>query len=297
VAARTPLIPLDLDGGTGHPVRLKAEFLQPIGAFKIRGAWTAIRRLPPEVRAKGVVTSSSGNHGLGVAWAAHRFGIPAVVVMAQNATTVKVDGVRRLGARVVFAGAIRGPEQDAEARRIAAGGMTLIPPFDHPDVIAGQATCALEILQDWPETAAIVVPTGGGGLLAGTCSAAHALGRALRIVAVEPAGVPKLSAAFSAGGPVALEHGTSIADGLLTRSVGAMTWPIIREYVREVVSVGDADIRAAMAWLGRHGIRVEPSGAITTAAVLAGHIRLTGPTVLISTGGNVDPARYAELVA
>lgn len=278
-------------------MRLKAEYLQPIGAFKIRGAWTAIRRLPPDIRTRGVVTSSSGNHGLGVAWAARRFEVPATVVMAEDASRVKVDGVRRLGAEVVFAGATRGPEQDVEARRLADEGRSLIPAYDHPDVIAGQATCAMECLLDWPEVQTIVVPAGGGGLLAGTCAAVRALDREVRIVAAEPAAIPKLSSAFAAGKPVTLPGGISIADGLLTRSVGALTWPIIRETMPEVVSVTDADLKVALAWLGRAGFRVEPSGAMTTAAVLSGLVTLSGPTVLVSTGGNIDPARYAELVA
>jgi threonine dehydratase len=297
VSLRTPLIPLPLPGTNGQ-VRLKAEQLQPIHAFKIRGAWTAIRRLDPAVRQTGVVTSSSGNHGLGVAYAAQRLGVRAVVVMPESAPAIKANGIRALGAEVVLAGKIRSAEQTVEAERIARDeGMTLIPPYDHRDVIAGQGTVAMEILEQWPEVETIVVPVGGGGLLAGTCAAVRALARTTRVIAVEPAGIPKLSAAVTAGKPTILTGGTSLADGLLTMSVGSLTWPLIHETLDHVVAVTDAELRSAVRWLGDHDLRVEPSGSATTAAILAGKIPVTGPTVVICTGSNVDPARYQELVA
>ena len=297
IAVRTPLIPLALHEIFPHEVRLKAEHLQPIGAFKLRGAWTAVRRLSAEARARGVVTSSSGNHGLGIAYSAQQHGIRAVIVMPENAPTIKVDGVRRMGGEVVLIGKVRGPEQTAEAERLAAGGLALIPPFDHPDVMAGQASCAIEILEEWPEVRTIVSPVGGGGLLAGTCAAVRALRDDVNIVAVEPASIPKLSRALAANTPVTLDPGTSLADGLLTRSVGDLTWPIIRDMVRDVVAVTDPEIREALRWLGSLGHRVEPSGAVTTAAMLSGKISPVGPTALICSGGNVDPERYAELMA
>lgn len=295
IANRTPLLDLP---GFSHPVRLKAEHLQPIGAFKIRGAWTALRRLPADVRARGVVTSSSGNHGLGLAFAAARLGIRAVVVMPENVPLLKQEGIAKSGGEVRLVGAIRGPEQYATAEALARDeGLTLIPPFDHPDVIAGQATVAREILEDWPEVTTIISPIGGGGLLAGTCLAIRVSGRAIRIVAVEPDNIPKLSRALQAGAPVSLPPGTSLADGLLTRSVGDLTWPIIRDQVAEVVSVTDEEIQGAMRRLDGLGIRAEPSGAVTTAAVLSGRVTLSGPTAVICTGGNVDPSRYSNLVA
>ncbi len=299
VAVRTPLIPLDGFPGILHPVRLKAEFQQPIGAFKIRGAWTAIHRLPANARARGVVTASSGNHGLGVAFAAHRLGIRAVVVAPESITGVKARGIEQLGAELLLVGPRRGPEQMAAAIRVAAQeGLTVIPPFDHADVIAGQGTCGLEILEDWPEVTMIVVPVGGGGLLAGICSAVRALRPDVRVVAVEPSDIPKLSAAFAAGGPVTLgDEGSSLADGLLTRAVGDLAWPVICDTVHDVVAVTDAEIAAALRWLGHRSLRVEPSGAVTTAALLGGKVHPAGPAVVVSSGGNVDPARYAELVA
>ncbi len=296
IATPTPLIPLPAP--RGQAVRLKAEYQQPIGAFKIRGAWTAVRRLPDTRRASGVVTTSSGNHGLGIAFAAQRHGIPAVVVMPGNAPARKVDGVRALGAEVRLVGERRSPEQDAAAEAVATErGMTLIHPYDHPDVVAGQSTCAQEVLADWPEVGTLVVPVGGGGLLAGSCCAVRAFAPDVRVIAVEPAGIPKLSQALQASRPVLVDQGSSLADGLLTRSVGTLTLPLIAPTVAQVVAVSDAEIREAMRWLAAQGIRVEPSGAVTTAALLAGLLPEDGALALIATGGNIDAARYEELTA
>ena len=297
VGERTPLIRLPFEGLAGE-VRLKAEHLQPIGAFKIRGAWTALRRLSDEARGRGVVTSSSGNHGLGIAFAARRLGVRAVVVMPESAAGVKIDGVRKLGAEVVLAGKTRGPEQTVAAERfVTEESLTMIPPYDHADVIAGQGTVGLEILEQWPEVRTILVPIGGGGLLAGICSAVRATGAEVQVIAVEPAAIPKLSAAIAAGQPATLPVGASLADGLLTMSVGKVTWPLIRETVHAVASVTDDEIRAAVRWLNSAGLRVEPSGSVTTAAILSGKHVVTGPTVVVCSGGNVDAARYEELIA
>ena len=296
VGERTPLIHLPFEGLAGE-IRLKAEHLQPIGAFKIRGAWTALRRLSEDARSRGVVTSSSGNHGLGIAFAARRLGIRAVVVMPESAAAVKIDGVRKLGAEVVLVGKTRGPEQTAAAERFVRDeSLTMVPPYDHPDVIAGQGTVGLEILDQWPDVRAILVPVGGGGLLAGICSAVRGIGADVRVIAVEPAGIPKLSSAIAAGGPTTLPGGASLADGLLTMSVGTVTWPMIRDAVHGVVSVTDDEIREAVRWLDSAGFRVEPSGSVTTAAILATKYIVTGPTVVVCSGGNVDAARYQELI-
>ena len=173
----------------------------------------------------------------------------------------------------------------------------MIPPYDHPDVIAGQGTVGLEILDQWPDVQTIIVPIGGGGLLAGICSAVRATGASVRVIAAEPADIPMVSAAIAAGGPSTLEGGVSLADGLLTKSVGKLTWPLIRDIVHDVASVTDEEIRAAVRWLHRAGLRVEPSGSITTAAVLADGSLVTGPTVVVCSGGNVDPTRFEELIA
>lgn len=244
-----------------------------------------------------MVTSSSGNHGYGIAWAAHRLGVPAVVVMPEATSPTKLENVRSVGGDVRLVGATRGPEQYLEAERIAlTEGKTLIPPFDHPDVIAGQATCGMEILEDWPEVASIVVPTGGGGLLAGTCLAVRTSARPVRLVGIEPEGIPKLSMAIRAGFPVDLPAGTSLADGMLTRSIGALTWPIIAPMISEAIGVTDDEILAALRWLDGRGIKVEPSGATSVAALLSGKLTLSGPTALIVSGGNVASDRYDDWV-
>lgn len=300
VAVRTPLLPLTaLAACLDAPAWLKAEFAQPIGAFKIRGAYTALRRLPPDVRARGVVTNSSGNHGQGIACAAHAFGIRAVVVMPGNTPQVKIDGVKRWGGEVVLAGERRSPEQQQRAEEIAkTEGLPLIPPYDHPDVIAGQGTCGLEILDDLPSVTTLLVPVSGGGLLGGTCSAVRALRPDVEVIAVEPAGAAKLGAALAAGHPVRLPEARSMADGLLTPQVGDLTWPLIRQVVTRAIAVTEDEIAAAVRWLHHSaGVQVEPSGAVAFAALLAGKVRPAGTVVAIASGGNVDPALFRRLVA
>lgn len=294
VAVRTPLLDLP---GFHPPVRIKAEYLQPVRAFKIRGAWTALSRLDPATRARGIVTSSSGNHGYAVAWSANRLGTRAVIVMPENTPQIKQDNIRSVQGEVVLLGATRGPEQQAHADLLAEReGLVMIPPYDHHDVIAGQATCAMEILEDWPEVTTLVVPCGGGGLLAGTCLAVDMSGRSVSVVGVEPEQIPKLSRARDAGVPIAIDGGTSLADGMLTRSVGRLTWPIIAPTLHEVIGVSDDEIRTALRRLRDLDIRAEPSGATPVAALVSGKLVPTGPTAVIVSGGNVDPSRYAQLV-
>jgi threonine dehydratase len=293
VAVRTPMVEV-----AGRQTFLKCEHLQPIGAFKVRGAHTAMARMDPAVRIRGIVTSSSGNHGQAVAWAAHRFGVRSVVVMPESAPAVKVAGVRRHGGEVVFAGKTRSPEQNIRAERfVADDGLIMIPPFDHPDVIAGQGTCGLEILDQVPEVATVLVPVGGGGLLAGIATAVKALAPGVEIVGVEPAGAPKLSAALAAGRPVLLEETRSLADGLLTRAIGTLTWDLLQPHVHRALQVTDPEIAGAMRWLFDHqGLRLEPSGAVTMAALLAGRVTVQGPVVAVLSGGNVDQDAFERLM-
>ena len=208
-------------GGSGRAAAfLKCEQLQPIGAFKIRGAYTAIRRLGPTAGPAASSLHSSGNHGQAVAFAAQRFGVRAVIVMPESAPAVKVAGVKRQGGEVVFAGRTRRPSSGPGRAVAAEEGLVMIPPFDHPDVIAGQATVGLEIVEQLPDVATVLVPVGGGGLLSGITRGLGPRKPAVEMVGVEPAGAPKLTAALAAGAPVALERTESIADGLLTLSVG-----------------------------------------------------------------------------
>jgi threonine dehydratase len=300
VAIRTPLLDLpDLAARVGAPVALKCELLQPIGAFKIRGAYHAVARLVARGDTRGVVTASSGNHGQALAYAAGRFGLRAVVVMPESTPGVKVDGVRRHGGEVVLAGATRSGEQAARAEAIGRDeGLAMIPPFDHPDVIAGQGTIGIEILEQRPDVGTILVPVSGGGLLAGISAAVAALAPEVRVVGVEPAGAAKLTAALAAGAPTALDRTESMADGLLSRSVGTLTFSILSRVVREAVTVSEAEIADAVRYLHhRTDLRPEPSGAVGVAALLAGRVSVSGPTVVVVSGGNVDPDLYQRLVA
>jgi threonine dehydratase len=300
VAVRTPLLDLpDLAARVGVPVALKCELLQPIGAFKIRGAYHAVACLVARGDTRGVVTASSGNHGQALAFAAGRFGLRAVIVMPESTPGVKVDGVRRHGGEVVLAGATRSGEQAARAEAIGRDeGLAMIPPFDHPDVIAGQGTIGLEILEQRPDVGTILVPVSGGGLLAGISAAVAALAPEVRVIGVEPAGAAKLTAALAAGAPTALDRTESMADGLLSRSVGTLTFSILSRVVREAVTVSEAEIAAAVRYLHHQtDLRPEPSGAVGVAALLAGRVSVSGPTVAVVSGGNVDPELYQRLVA
>ena len=297
VAVRTPLIEAPgLSRKLGVPVWLKCEQWQPVGAFKVRGAWTAVTRIPEPARAAGVIAHSSGNHGRAVAWVARRLGLRAVIVMNDNAPPVKVDAVRAEGAEVVL---VDRYQRAATADGIAAReGLAMVHPFEHPDVILGQATCALEILDREPGLSALLAPVGGGGLLAGCCTAAIALHHPVSLIGVEPVGAAKLSAALEAGKPVSLQSTASIADGLLPIALGTIPWRTIGQRVRVALRISDESIAQAVRFLFHDmGLRIEPSGAVTVAALLSGAVRPDGPVAAILSGGNVDPDLFARLTA
>jgi threonine dehydratase len=277
---------------------LKLENLQPIGAFKIRGAYTAVRRLSVESRRRGVITYSSGNHGQALAFAAHRLGCRAVVVMPETAPAVKVEGVRRWGGEVVLAGTTS-EDRRARAEVLAAEqALTIVPPFDDAAIIAGQATLGLEIVEELPDVETVVVPVGGGGLISGVVTGLAAAGSGAGVWGVEPAGAPKLARSLEAGRPVVLERTQSLADGLITLTVGARNFAQLQAHagrLRGVVLVDDDSLRQAVHYLYRTcGLVVEPSGAATTAALRSGAIRAAGATVLVVSGGNVDPALFDD---
>jgi threonine dehydratase len=277
---------------------LKCENLQPMGAFKMRGACNFLAQLPSESRAAGVITYSSGNHGQAVALAAQRLGVRAVVVMPETAPRVKVDGVRRYAGEVIFAGTTSVDRRIRAEAEAAARGLTIVPPFDHPWIIAGAGTCGLEIVEQCPDLEALYAPVGGGGLLAGIATAIKTLRPAVRIVGVEPAGAAKVSASRAAGRPVRLEKTASIADGLLTLQPGTLTFGHIRTFVDDVVTVEDVEIAAAVKWLFREAqIVAEPSGAASAAAVLKIAGAATPHTVAVISGGNVSPEDHARYVA
>jgi threonine dehydratase len=294
IARETPLIEC---GNGPRSLFLKCENLQPMGAFKMRGACNFLAQLSPEARAAGVITYSSGNHGQAVALAAQRLGLRAVVVMPETAPRVKVDGVRSYGGEVIFAGttsADRKTRADAEA---TARGLTIVPSFDHPWIIAGAGTCGLEILEQCPDVTAIYAPVGGGGLLSGISTAIKALRPTVRMIGVEPAGAARMTASRAAGHPVRLEKTASIADGLLTLQPGLLTFAHIQAFVDGIVTVEEAEIANAVRWLFKEAeIVAEPSGAASVAAVLKAGTSIGPGTVAVISGGNVSPEDHARYV-
>src|SRR5437773_6054502 len=273
---------------------LKLENLQPVGAFKLRGAYNAIRRLPDAARRHGVITYSSGNHGQAVAYAAQLLGVRAVIVMPETAPAVKVAGVQKWGGEVVFAGRTSQDRQVKAEELSAREGLAVVPRFDHPDIVAGQATVGLEIAAELPDVGTVVVPVGGGGLISGVVVGLAAAGSVARVWGVEPAGAPKLTRSLAAGQPVRLERTASLADGLITLSVGDLPFAQLahhRDHLAGVVLVEDDALRDAVHFLWPEcRIAVEPSGSGRTAAVRSGAVRPVPPTVLVVSGGNVDPA-------
>ncbi|MGE3274247.1 MAG: threonine/serine dehydratase [Vicinamibacterales bacterium] len=302
IARVTPLVEVPwpvspAPAGVG-PLFLKCENLQPMGAFKIRGAVNMLRQIPAADLARGVITYSSGNHGQAVALAARELGIPAVIVMPTTAPTVKVEGARGYGAEVLFEGTMSA-HRKARAEALAAErGLTIVPPFDHPWIIAGQGTAGLEILEQEPDVETVYVEVGGGGLLSGVSAAIKQLRPGVRLVGVEPVGAPKMSRSLAAGHPVTLEATASIADGLMPVRPGDLTFAHTRAFVDEVVTVPDEAIERAVAWIFRNGrVVAEPSGAATIAALALGLGGPVGRTVAIVSGGNVAPELFARLIA
>jgi threo-3-hydroxy-L-aspartate ammonia-lyase len=278
-------------------VWLKCESFQPMGAFKIRGACNMIAQLAAEARAAGVITYSSGNHGQAVALVAQRLGIPAVIVMPETAPRVKVDGVRRYGADVIFSGTTSTHRRTRAEAEAASRGLTMVPPFDHPWIVAGAGTVGLEILEQCAQASTIYVPMGGGGLIAGVAAAVKQMRGGVRIVGVEPVGAAKMSASLAAGQPVTLERTASIADGLLTVRPGALTFAHVRAYVDDVVTVSDEAIAAAVGWLFREARLVaEPSGATAVAAVLQADPSAPAHMVAVVSGGNVGPEDFGKYI-
>ena len=294
---RTPLVPLP-PGRSAPVMSVKCEHLQPMGAFKMRGACNFLAQLTPEARAAGVITYSSGNHGQAVAMAAQRLGVPSVVVMPETAPRVKVDGVRRYGGEVIFAGTTSVDRKARAEAEAAARGLTIVPPFDHPWIIAGAGTCGLEILEQCPDVTAVYAPVGGGGLLAGTSTAIRTLKPGVRVIGVEPVGAARITASRAAGHPVRLEQSASIADGLLTLQPGTLTFAHIQAFVDDIVTVEEGEIVDAMRWLFANGdIVAEPSGAASVAAVLKSGAPPGPGTVAVISGGNVAPEDHTRYIS
>jgi len=243
-----------------------------------------------------VITFSSGNHGQAMALAARLLGIPAVVVMPETAPRVKVEGATRLGAEVLFAGTTVLDRKARAESEAAHRGLTMVPPFDHPWIIAGQGTCGLEVVEQCPSLSTVYVPMGGGGLIAGVAVAVKSLRPGSRVVGVEPEGAPKMTASRAAGRPVTLAKTASIADGLMSIRPGDLTFAHVQALVDEVVTVTEHEIASAVKWLFDHAkVVAEPSGAVSVAAVLR-EARLANGSVAIVSGGNVAPDDYARYI-
>ncbi len=296
---RTPLLPCLWAGdaaSAGRSLWLKPEQLQPIGAFKIRGAANAIGLIPPDVRANGVVAYSSGNHAQAVAYVAKLYGVPATIVVTTNTPQVKIDATRGHGAEVLVVPPAERESAAEEAVRERGG--TLVPPFDHRDVIAGQGTIGLEIAADLPDVEVVLVPVSGGGLISGVATAIKAKAPHARVIGVEPELAGDTAEGFRLGRMPSWstdDRARTIADGLRS-TPSELTFAHVQKFVDDVVTVTEDQIKEAIGVLAtRSRVVAEPSGAVTTAAYL--HADLPkGRTVAVLSGGNVDPALLAEVL-
>jgi threonine dehydratase len=291
-AYRTPLLTSRiLSEETGFDVRLKAESFQRTGSYKIRGPLNKFATLTDEQRRRGVVCSSAGNHAQGVALAAKMYGIRAVVVMAENATPSKVAATRGYGAEVVLCGQIWDEANQRAIELVEQEGLTYIHPFDDPDLIAGQGTLGMEILEDFPEVEVIVVPIGGGGLISGVASAVNAFKPSARVIGVESSNGSAMKESLERGELVTLDAVETVIDGLRVRRVGDTTFQIVRDLVHEVVTLSDAEIFDAMLWtMSRTKVVVEGAAAAPVAALRAGLIKAPKGTrvACVLSGGNLD---------
>lgn len=298
-AHRTPVLTSrTLDERTGARVFLKAENFQRAGAFKFRGAFNALSKLSTEERMRGVLTFSSGNHAQAVALAGRILDIPVVVVMPQDAPAAKVAGTRGYGAEVVLYDKETADREELAATLQAERGMMLVPPYDHADVIAGQGTAAMELLEETGPLDWLFVPCGGGGLLSGSALAAREWSPGCRVVGVEPEAADDATRSFRTGTLQRVRNPATVADGLRTPSLGRLTFPLVTGLVSEMRTVGEDEIAAAMALLWtRLKTVVEPSGAVPVAALLRPGAVPAGARVgVILSGGNVDVVAACALL-
>ena len=301
VATRTPMHhSRTVDGLVGAEVWFKCEQFQRSGSFKFRGAYNALAAMPEAQRARGVVAYSSGNHAQAVALAAREFGCPAVIVMPSDAPAVKVAGTRGYGAEVVFFDR-RTESREAIGQALAADrGLSLVPPFNHPDVVAGQGTLALEMLDERPELDIVVTPVGGGGLVSGVAVAAHGRRAGVAVYGVEPETANDAQQSLASGEIVTISPPDTIADGVRTLAVGEVTFPIMRRNLAGIVTVSDDEVRSAVRFLaGRMKLLVEPTGAVAAAAVLEGRVPdLAGKRIgVVLSGGNADLAVLGAILS
>jgi threonine dehydratase len=306
IVMRTPLVRAAFPGvsgyGTGREIWLKAESLQPIGAFKIRGASNKILQLRPDEIARGVITYSSGNHAQGVAYAARAVGAKAVIVMPRNAPAIKRAATRAMGAEIVDVGVASNDRLAKAEELVREHGYVVIPPYDDEQIIAGQATCGLEIAEEMPDLDLVVSPVSGGGLLSGVATAVKQIQPQAKVFGVEPELAADTAESFRTGRivtwPAELTSRT-IADGLRTQSVGVRNFAHLQAFVDGIVTVTEAEIRAAMrAIVAATRLVPEPSGAVATAALLfhADQLPAYRKAVAVVSGGNVDPKLLAEVL-
>jgi threonine dehydratase len=286
----------------GAPVYLKCENLQRTGSYKVRGAYNRMAKLTPDERARGVVAASAGNHAQGVALAARELGIAATIFMPVGVALPKLQATRRYGADVVLRGHTVDEPLRAAAEFAKTTGAVLIPPFDHVDIIAGQGTLGLEILDQVPDLETVIVPIGGGGLISGIASALKLLGardsRTFRVIGVQAENSAAYPVSLKNGEPTEITISPTIADGIAVSKPGALNFQIVKDLVDEVVTVSDDDIaRALLMFMERAKLVVEPAGAVAVAAILTGQVTSTGATVAVLSGGNIDPLVMERVIA
>ncbi len=286
----------------GSPVLLKCENLQRTGSYKIRGAYNRMARLTPEERARGVVAASAGNHAQGVALAARELGISATIFMPVGVALPKLQATRSYGADVILRGHSVDEPLRAAAEFAESTGSILIPPFDHLDIITGQGTLGLEILDQVPDVESIIVPIGGGGLIAGIASAvkqrAALEGRTIRVIGVQAENSAPYPRSIEAGEPVEIRIKPTIADGIAVSKPGALNFAIIRDLVDDIVTVSDDETaQALLVLLERAKLVVEPAGAVAVAAIVTGKVENLGKTVAVLSGGNIDPQVMERVIS
>jgi threonine dehydratase len=286
----------------GSAVYLKCENLQRTGSYKIRGAYNRLARLTDEEKARGVVAASAGNHAQGVAFAARELGIRATIFMPVGVALPKLQATRDYGAEVVLRGHTVDEPLRAAAEFARSTGAVLIHPFDHADVVAGQGTLGLDIYDQRPELDTVIVPIGGGGLISGVASAikqrAALDGRTVRVIGVQAANAAAYPVSLKKGAPTEITISPTIADGIAVSKPGTLNFDIVRDTVDEVVTVSDEETaRALLVLLERAKLVVEPAGAVGVAAVLAGKVANTGTTVLVLSGGNIDPMMMERVIS
>jgi threonine dehydratase len=300
VTIHTPLIEFKLCDADPRRLFLKPENQQPIGAFKLRGAYNKIASIPEEERKRGVITYSSGNHAQGVAYAARALGVKAIIVMPDNAPAIKREATAELGAEIVTVGPGSAERQTKAEELAGQHGYVIVPPYNDEHIIAGQGTMGLEILEDLPEVDMVLAPVGGGGMISGVATAIKLSKPSVKVIGVEPELAGDAQASFRAGKIVqfpASEVSRTIADGLRTQSIGPINFEHIRRYVDDIITVTEDEIQQAAKYLNENpATQAEPSGAVATAGFIfhAAELQETKLAVAIVSGGNIDPEMLEE---